>query len=90
MERLTEQEKQQIRDKVFTPGAKFVGTLLFENETKFQKKLEAFAKKLAKNTGWTVKQRCHFANNNVKASFYVRIAEGREPMNLDVVVQAKK
>lgn len=90
MDRLTEQEKQQVRDQVFTPGAKFVGTLLFETESKFKKKLEAWCKKQAKSTGWTVKSQCKLADNNVVVSYYVRVAEGREPMSLDVVVQARK
>ena len=90
MDRLTEQEKQHVRNQVFTPGAKFVGTLLFETESKFRKKLDAWCNKQAKSTGWTVKSQCKLANNCVKVSFYVRVAEGREPMNLDVVVQAKK
>lgn len=90
MERLTEQEKRQVRDQVFTPGAKFVGTLLFENESKFAKKLDAWCAKQAKSTGWKVKSYHKLANNIVKVSFYVRVAEGREPMNLDVVVEVKK
>lgn len=88
MDRLTEQEKQHVRDTVFTPGAKFVGTLLFETEAKFKKNLDAWCKKQAKSTGWTVKSQCKLANNNVKVSFYVRTGEGREPMNLEVVVRA--
>lgn len=91
MEKLTEQEKQQVRNQVFQPIAKFIGTLLFEAESKFEKKLVAFEKKLVKNTGYnSIKHSCKFMHDNVKTSLYVKPRDNSEVMSVDIVVQKAK
>jgi len=90
MEHLMEHDKQQVRDRVFQPMAKFIGKLAFDTPAKFKKKLFAFQNKLQTNTGWSIKHTCKYANNNIVVGIFVKCQEGHEVMNLDVVVKAMK
>lgn len=90
MNRLTEEEKQQIRNKVFIPGAKFANVLLFEPELKFKNKLIAWCNKIMDDTGWKIKSSYEFNENNVYVSFQVQITEDKESLSLDVAITNEK
>lgn len=85
MERTVEQEKQLIRDEVFRPFAKYVNTLLFEDEEKFEKKLKAFVEKLEETHRWELSHNCKLNPHKVEAAIYVKMDDG-EFFSTEVVV----
>lgn len=86
---LSEQEKQEIKNKIIYPSAKFIGTLLFDGREKFEKKLFAWCEKLKENTNWNIDATSTFLDMEVIVSFNIVISNNKESFEMTVATSIK-